>query len=62
MLSDFKNGDFGKDYGLEITKSKFTGLLSRVVMVLDENNKVLYTEQIPEIGQEPNYQAAINAL
>lgn len=62
MLSDFKNGDFGRDYGLEITKSKFTGLLSRVVMVLDENNKVLYTEQVPEIGQEPNYQAAINAL
>lgn len=62
MLSDFKNGDFGRDYGLEITKSKFTGLLSRVVMVLDENNKVLYTEQVPEIGQEPDYQAAINAL
>ncbi len=62
MLSDFNNGSFGKDYGLEITKSAFTGLHSRVVIVLDENNKVLYTEQVPEIGQEPNYEAALSAL
>ncbi|MEL6811184.1 MAG: thiol peroxidase [Bacteroidota bacterium] len=62
MLSDFKEGSFGKDYGLEITKSAFTGLHSRVVIVLDENNQVLYTEQVPEIGQEPNYEAALNAL
>lgn len=62
MLSDFKSGDFGKDYGLEITKSSFTGLLSRVVLVLDENNKILHSEQVPEIGQEPNYEAALNAL
>ena len=62
MLSDFMNGSFGRDYELEVTKSKFTGLLSRVVMVLDENNKVLYSEQVPEIGQEPNYEAALNAL
>ena len=62
MLSDFKSGAFGKDYGLEITKSGFTGLLSRVVLVLDENNKVLHAEQVPEIGQEPDYEAALNAL
>jgi thiol peroxidase len=62
MLSDYKDGTFGKEYGLEITKSAFTGLHSRVVIVLDEHNKVLYTEQVPEIGQAPNYEAALNAL
>lgn len=62
MLSDFKDGSFGKTYGLEITKSAFTGLHSRVVLVLDEDNKVLHAEQVPEIGQEPNYEAALNVL
>ncbi|MCH9661266.1 MAG: thiol peroxidase [Bacteroidetes bacterium] len=62
MLSDFNDGRFGKNYGLEITKSAFTGLHARVVLVLDENNKVLYGEQVPEIGQEPNYEAALDAL
>jgi thiol peroxidase len=62
MLSDYKNGKFGNDYGLLITKSSFEGLLARVVIVLDENNKIIYTEQVPEIGQEPNYAAALKAL
>ncbi len=62
MLSDYKDGSFGKDYNLEITESAFTGLHSRVVMVLNEKNEILYTEQVPEIGQEPNYEAALNAL
>jgi len=62
MLSDYKNGSFGKEYGVEITESAFTGLHARAVVVLDENNKVLYTELVPEIGQAPNYEAALNAL
>lgn len=62
MLSDFKDGSFGKAYNLEVTKSAFQGLHSRAVVVLDENNKVIYTEQVPEIGQEPNYEAALNVL
>ena len=62
MLSDFKDGSFGDTYGLTITDGPFANLHSRVVMVLDEQNNVLYTEQIPEIGQEPNYQAALNTL
>lgn len=62
MLSDFKDASFGKDYGLLLTSSGFAGLHSRVVLVLDENNKVIYSEQVPEIGQEPNYDAAINSL
>lgn len=62
MLSDYKDGKFGRDYGLEITESAFTGLHSRVVIVLDDQNKVLYTEQVPEIGQAPNYDAALAAV
>ncbi len=61
-LSDFKTHQFGKDYGLELLDGKFEGLLSRVVIVLDENGVVKYTEQVPEIGQEPNYKAPLYAL
>lgn len=60
-LSDFR-GSFGDDYGVKITDSAMQGLLSRAVIVADENGKVIYTEQVPEIGQEPNYEAALNAL
>jgi len=42
--------------------SPLHGLLSRAVVVLDEDGKVVYTEQVPEIGQEPNYDNAINAV
>ena len=62
MLSDFKSGAFGKDYGLEIKGSAFDGLHSRVVMVAEADGTVSYTEQVPEIGNEPNYQAALAAL
>ena len=61
-LSDFKNGTFGKDYGLEINDSAFAGLHSRVVIVLDENGYVKYTEQVSEIADEPNYEAALASL
>lgn len=61
-LSDFNTGGFGKDYGLEMNESVFTGLHSRVVMVLDENGTVKYTEQVPEIADEPNYEKALASL
>jgi thiol peroxidase len=61
-LSDFNTGCFGKDYGLEITDSVLAGLHSRVVIVLDENGTILHTEQVSEIANEPNYEAAITAL
>lgn len=61
-LSDFNTGSFGKDYGLEITDSVLSGLHSRVVIVLDENGTILHTEQVSEIADEPNYEAAITAL
>lgn len=61
-LSDFQNGSFGKDYGLEITDGPLAGLHSRVVVVIDENGTVAYTEQVSEIADEPNYDAALAAL
>ena len=62
MLSDFANGSFGKDYGLEITNGPLANLHSRAVIVLDTNGKVIYTEQVPDIVDEPNYEAAINVI
>ena len=53
---------FGQDYGVQLTDSKFQGLLARAVLVLDEDNKVLHTELVPEIAQEPDYDSAIKAL
>jgi len=61
-LSDFKAGSFGKDYGLEIAEGIFSGLHSRVVIVIDENGNVIYTEQVAEIADEPNYDAALAVL
>ena len=61
-LSDFKTGSFGKDYGLEIIDGALAGLHSRVVIVLDENGVVTYAEQVPEIADEPNYEAALATL
>ncbi|SDE38576.1 thiol peroxidase [Riemerella columbipharyngis] len=60
-LSDFR-GTFGEDYGVTLTDTPLKGLLSRAVVVLDESGKVVYTEQVPEIGQEPDYQSALAAL
>ena len=60
-LSDFRSS-FGDDYEVTITDSPLKGLLSRAVIVADENNKVVYTEQVSEIANEPNYEAALAAL
>ncbi|WP_372947363.1 thiol peroxidase [Mariniphaga sp.] len=61
-LSDYATGEFGKNYGLEIADGPLAGLHSRVVIILDENGKVTYTQQVPEIVDEPNYEEALNAL
>lgn len=60
-LSDFR-GSFGNDYGVEIADSPMEGLLSRAVIVTDGNGNVVYTEQVPEIAEEPNYDKALEAL
>ena len=61
-LSSFRNPDFGTSYGLTITDGPLQGLLSRAVVVIDAAGKVAYTEQVPEIAQEPNYDAALAAV
>lgn len=61
VLSAFRSS-FAKDYGLEIKTGPLAGLCSRAVIVLDENNRILYTEQVPEITQEPDYARALTAL
>ena len=61
-LSGLRTRSFGKDYGVLITDGPMAGLFSRAVVVLDENAKVIYTEQVPEIVQEPNYEAALAVL
>ena len=57
-----KNGEFGKDYGIELADGGFEGLHARAIVVVDEKGKVTYTELVSEIGHEPNYEAALNAL
>jgi thiol peroxidase len=61
-LSDFKDGSFGKNNGLEITDGVLSGLHSRVVIVIDEKGTILHTEQVNEIADEPNYEAALAVL
>ena len=56
------SGAFAADYGLKITEGPLEGLCSRSIVVLDESGSVIYTEQVPETVDEPNYEAAINAL
>jgi len=53
---------FGDDYGLTFSNGPLTGLYSRSVVVIDEQGKVLYTEQVAETTEEPNYEAALAAL
>ena len=61
-VSDFRDANFGKAYGLNITSGPIAGLFSRAVVVVDGSGTVLYTEQVPEIGSEPDYAKALAAL
>jgi len=61
MLSDYRS-DFGKTYGVKIMDSKMKGLLSRAVVVINPDGKIVYEEQVADISQEPNYDAAMNAV
>lgn len=61
-LSDFATHQFGKTYNVEITTGPMAHLLSRAVVVLDENHKVIYTQQVPEIVDEPDYEPALAIL
>lgn len=61
-LSDFRTGDFGRDYKVEIVDGPLAGLESRAVIVADENGKIIYTQQVSEIVDEPNYEKALAVL
>ena len=58
----FKTHQFGKDYGLQMVDGPLAGLLSRCVIVIDPSGTILYTEQVPEVAEEPNYTAAFDSL
>jgi thiol peroxidase len=62
MLSDFKTGQFGKDYGLEILDGPLAGLNSRSVVIVNTEGSVVYTEQVAETTEEPNHEAALASL
>ncbi len=62
MLSDFANGSFGEDYGVTIADGAFSNLHSRAIVVVNGEGDVVYTEQVPEVGQEPNYEAALSSI
>ena len=61
-LSSLRGADFLKNYGVAIASGPLTGLAARAVVVLDENDKVLHSELVGEIADEPNYAAALAAL
>ena len=60
-LSEMRNNDFGDQYGIRIVDGPLAGLLSRGVVVLDEKKRVIYTQLVAEIGEEPDYESALQA-
>lgn len=61
-LSELRNIEFGKNYGTTIIDGPLAGLLARSIVILDEEGKVIYTELVPEIVQDPDYEKAMAAL
>jgi len=61
-LSQLRDREFGRAYGVEITDGPLAGLTARAIIVLDKDNTVLHTELVPEIKQEPDYDAALAKL
>lgn len=62
VASIFRNGNFGRDYGVLMTDGPLKGILSRAIVVIDEEGRVLHSEQVAEIANEPDYEAALAAL
>lgn len=61
-VSTFRSPEFGRDYGVTFADGPVRGLLSRAVVVIDPEGRVVHAEQVPEIGQEPDYDAALAAV
>lgn len=62
LVSDFRSLGFSKVYGVELVDTSFVGLLARAIVVVDKEGKVVHTELVPTIEQEPDYDSAIKAL
>ncbi len=62
MLSELRDRSFGRAYGVEMIDGAMAGLLSRAVVLIDRSGEVAYTEQVPEIGREPDYDKALAAV
>src|SRR5688572_15085127 len=62
LASDFRDRGFSKNYGVELVDGNFSGLFARAIVVIDKQGKIKHTELVPQIGQEPNYDAALAAL
>ncbi len=61
-VSDFRNQGFSKNYGVELIDGAFEGLNARAIIVIDKQGKIKHTELVPQIGQEPDYEAAIKTI
>ena len=61
-LSGFRGEGFGKDYGVVLVDGPLAAIYSRAIVIVDEDGKVIYTEQVPEITQDPNFDKALAAL
>ena len=62
MLSDYKEGKFGEDYGITFKDGPLKTLFSRALVIVDEEGRVIYTEHVPRLVDEPNYQKALEAI
>jgi thiol peroxidase len=60
--SEYRDADFGNAYGIRIVDGPLEGLFSRAIVIADEKGTIIYTEQVPEIAQEPDYDKALAAL
>ncbi len=61
-VSELRDDNFSKVYGVRMISGPLAGLLSRAVVVIDESGTVIYTEQVPEIAQEPDYEKALSHI
>ena len=61
-LSELRNRNFGQDYGMRIVDGPREGVLARAIVVVDERDTVVYTQLVPEIAQEPDYDGAVTAV
>jgi len=61
-VSAFRNPEFGKNYGVTLTDGPLANLLSRAIVVIDTKQKIIYTEQVPELTDKPNYEKVLELL